>query len=146
MKISSRITFFGNCREAIEFYKEVFEIENVNVETFEDSKEMSNMQLSEDEKRLIFRSELKIKDKESYFSIIMADSPVLAFNKGYIGNKNNVDNITFEVSCITREQIKEIYEKLSAEGKINISLQTKNSYKLFGSLIDKYGVCWNLYC
>lgn len=146
MKISSRVTFWGNCRKAIEFYKDVFQIESVEIKTFEDASELLHIQLSEDDKKLIYTAELKIESDEHCFSIIMGDSPAVIFSKEHIGNKNNLDNITFEISCITKEQIKIIYEKLSAEGKTNMALQKKDSYELYGSVIDKHGVCWNLCC
>lgn len=145
MKISSYVTFFGNCRDAVDFYKDVFELSDVKIETFEDKSNQFAFELPTKCKNLVFRAELNIKSEDSDFSIIMADSPVLVFNADMIGNGNNKDNITFEISGKDKEWIEKTYDKLLKGGIRNTPLKNNpGSNDLSGSLIDKFGICWIL--
>lgn len=145
IKVSSCVTFFGNCRKAIDFYTQIFELTEVKIITFSDKSELFNFDLPPKCKDLIYRAELNIKSCDSIFSIVMSDSPVLVFDSDISNNPNNRDNITFEISSNDREWIEKTYNKLLEEGKRNTPLQEKKGeYDLSGSLIDKFGICWIL--
>ncbi|MGB7605998.1 MAG: hypothetical protein WBL93_11050 [Lutisporaceae bacterium] len=147
IKVSSCVTFFGNCRKAIDFYTQIFELNEVKALTFSDKSELFNFDLSPECKDLIYRAELNIKSSDSIFSIVMSDSPVLIFDSDIKNNPNNRDNITFEISSKDREWIEKTYNKLLEEGKRNTPLQEKKGeYDLSGSVMDKFGICWILNC
>ena len=147
MKISSCVTFFGNCRKAIDFYTQIFELTEVKILTFGDKSELFDFDLTPKCKDLIYSAELNIKSCDSTFSIVMSDSPVLVFDTGINDNPNNRDNITFEISSKDREWIEQTYNILLDGGKRNTPLQVKNGeYDLSGSIIDKFGICWILNC
>ncbi len=148
MKISSCVTYFGNCRKAIDFYTQIFDLNEVKVLTFDDKSEVFDFELPPRCKDLIYRAELNIKSGGSIFSMVMGDSPVLVFDTGINPNPNNRDNITYEISSKDKEWIEKTYNKLLEEGKRNTPLEKKKGeYELSGSVIDKFGICWILnYC
>lgn len=146
MKISSCVTLHGNCRDAVEFYKEIFKLTEVNIQTFNDKVELFGNNIPNECKNLVYRAELKIQSDESVFSIIMCDSPSLIFLPGQVGYSSNIDNITYEITSDNKEWTEMVYNKLLDGGKTNIPLQKKLQYELFGSLIDRFGICWIISC
>lgn len=145
IKVSSCITFFGNCRKAIDFYSQIFELTDVKILTFEDKSKLFNFELKPECRDLIYRAELNIRSCDSIFSIVMGDSPVLVFSTDLSNNPNNRDNITFEISSSDKEWIEKTYNKFLEEGKRNMPLQEKKGeYALSGSVIDKFNICWIL--
>ena len=148
MKISSCVTFFGNCRKAMNFYSEIFEVTEVKIVTFGDKSEQFNIELTPECRDYIYRAELNIKTGDSNFSFIMSDSPVLVFNLGNNDSPNNRDNLTFDISSSDKEWIEKTYGELLKEGKRNTPLQSVNHKDdLTGSVMDKFGICWILnYC
>lgn len=147
MKVSSCVTFFGNCRKAIDFYTEIFQLTEVKVLTFGDRSDSFDFDLPPKCEDLIYRAELNIKSNDSCFSMIMGDSPVLVFDTGINLNPNNRDNISYEISSKDKEWIEKTYNKFLEEGKRNTPLEKKKGeYELSGSVIDKFGICWILNC
>jgi len=147
IKVSSCVTFFGNCRKAIDFYTQIFELTEVKVVTFGDKSELFNFELAPKCKDLIFRAELNIKSCDSIFSIVMSDSPVLLFDTAINNNPNNRDNIIYEISSKDRDWVEKTYNNLLEEGKRNTPLEEKKGeYDLSGSVMDKFGICWILNC
>ena len=144
VKVSSCITYFGNCKKAIDFYIEVFDITDVKVTTFGDKSEVFSVDLPNKCKDLIYRAELSIKSNGYIFSLIMSDSPALLFDTGVNDNPNNRDNVTYEIYTNDKSWVEKTYDKFMEEGKRNIPLQKKDEYELSGSVIDKFGVCWIL--
>lgn len=146
MKMSPRITFFGSCRDAVEYYKDVFQTDQVDIITFTEAPELANMEQTDDTKKLIYRAELTVGEGDSSFSFIMGDSPALIFNSSQVNASGNQDNITYEITSREPNEISALYEKLIEEGKANITLRKTDALALYASLIDKYGICWNLRC
>lgn len=95
---------------------------------------------------MVYRAELNIQSDESVFSLVMCDSPSLIFFPGQTGYSNNIDNITYEIKSDDKEWVEMVYNKLLEGGKTNIPLQKKPQYELFGSLIDRFGICWIICC
>ena len=73
---------------------------------------------------------------------MMGDSPSILFNEGPMGNCK--DNITINVGCSTKEELLNIYNRLSEGGKNNIRPRLNNEQIFEGSLIDQFGICWIL--
>jgi len=144
IKISSCITFFGNCKMAIDFYSQIFDVVDYNIITYGDMPTVFGTDLPDKCKELIYRSELNIKSDGRIFTLILSDSPVLLFDTGMNENPNNRDNISYEIWSNDKVWIEKIYTEFLKEGKRNIPLQRKDEYELSGSVMDKFGVCWIL--
>ena len=127
-KINPYLTFNNNCREAMNFYKECLGGE-LSLMTVSESP-VAN-QMPPQYKDAILHSELK----SNGFSVMGSDMAPEALNDG---NTNHMCLI-----CETEEEIKSLFEKLSAGGKIKQPLH-EMFFGLIGSLEDKYGKRWLL--
>lgn len=137
------ITMYGKCREAIEFYEESFSIEGKTILTFGDVAEQLNFgDFVQGKENLIYQAKLFFPCKSGKFLLVMGDSPSILFDEGPMGNCK--DNITINIGCSTKEELLNIYNRLSEGGKNNIRPRLNNEQIFEGSLIDQFGICWIL--
>jgi PhnB protein len=131
MKINSYLTFGGNCKEAMSFYKKCLG-GDLSFQTLADSPYAEEM--PGPYKQCIVHATL-IKDN----LILMASD--LPYEQGLI--KGN--SISLMLHCNNESEIIEFYEKLS-EGGIKIQFLSKTYWgALAGNLIDKFGNHWMLH-
>jgi PhnB protein len=130
MHINTYLTFNGNCREAMTFYKECLGGELI-LQTIGDSP-MSN-QMPSEMKQSILHATL-IKDN----LVIMASD--IVGEKGLI--KGN--NVSLMINCCSVKEIKMLYAQLAEEGVATHPLEDTFWDAIFGDLIDKYGNHWLL--
>jgi PhnB protein len=130
IQINSYLTFNGNCREAMMFYKECLG-GNLFLQTIGESPMAEKM--PETMKDFILHSTL-IKD-----SLLLMGSdmvPDAGLKKG--------NSVSLSLHCNTEEEIKRFYKKLSAGGRKDHPLENTFWGALFGDLTDKYGNHWLL--
>jgi len=125
-QIIAYLKFDGNCREAMTFYKECFGGE-LTFNTVKGSPLEGFMKPEEGGK--ILHSSL-ISDKLVLFASEMTKPTTTG------------DVIFLWVNCSGDEETKEIFSKLSRDGKVSAELQTVYWGSLFASVTDKYGVNW----
>lgn len=128
--INSYLTFNGNCREAMTFYKECLGGDLI-FQTIGESPMADKMPVKM--KECILHSSLTNGDV-----VIMATDCVR--EEGLI--KGNA--ISLCLNCSSEEEIKHCYKKLSAGGKANHPLEDTFWGAVFGDLTDKYGNNWLL--
>ena len=128
--INSYLTFNGNCREAMTFYKECLGGDLI-LQTIGESPMADKMPVKM--KECILHSSLT-----SGNVVIMATDCVRA--EGLI--KGNA--VSLCLNCSSEEEIKTCYKKLSAGGKANHPLEDTFWGAVFGDLTDKYGNNWLL--
>lgn len=144
--VAAKITFYGVCREALEFYTKVFEGEVEKLETFEANQKRFPTGMPDHCKELIYTAVFTIKDEKDNCHICMGDSPILAIT-GMQEAGICKDNLAFDIVMKDPERIRDIYNKLmDHSGKSNILLKENEEFLLYGSMIDCYGICWTLYC
>lgn len=133
MAVENFIYFNGNCREAVEYYADVFGLEKPQFMTCKDVPGNPDFVGTDEDraKGLIMYAGLKIKGSTVMFS----DAP----NNRRV---NLESNVCLTVSCDTIEETKEIFNKLKNGGKVNIDLQEVFFSKCLGSLTDKFGLNW----
>ena len=129
-QINSYLTFGGNCREAMNFYKECLGGQ-LNLQTIGESP-MAD-QMPKEMKDCIIHSELR-KDN----LILMASDMVS--NQGLI--KGNA--VSLMLDCSSEEEIKDFYAKLSSGGEATHPLENTFWGATFGDLTDKFGNHWLL--
>lgn len=156
-RISAVITMRGGCRDAIDFYQDVFDAELVRKTRFEEAEELASV-MKEDLKDCIYRAELIIRLSKKSLSIIMGDSPSILFASSLatavsgartvlaspVVQTGSANNVQFEIQDEDEVWLGEVFAKLSVGGMLNYDLNPKPPYKLFGSVIDRFGVCWTL--
>ena len=135
MSLNVYIRFNGNCREAIEFYADVFNTKLEQIATFGQMPENPEYPLPEKAKNLIMHTYLEICDTKIMFSDIFPDTPYT------VG-----DNITLAIMTSTVKTTKEYFKKLKLGGTVIMDLQKTDWSKCYGSVMDKFGVIWQLNC
>lgn len=132
MGIQSYLNFNGNCREAVEFYAEVFQTEKPQIMLFGDMPS-SEFPLDEETKKLVMYAEIKIKESTLMFSDAAPGMPLV------VGN-----NISLMFSSKDMDEIKTIFDKLKVGGNVVMELQETFWSKCYGFVIDKFGIGWQL--
>ena len=127
-QIFTYLTFNGNCREAMLFYKDCLGGE-LTFQTIGESPLSEKM--PEQMKDCILHATLS-KD-----ALLLMASDMVS-EKGLIrGN-----GVSLSLNCSSEEEIKLYYEKLSEGGTKNHALENSFWGALFGDLTDKYGNHW----
>ncbi len=130
-QLNAYLTFNGNCREAMNFYKECLGGE-LTLQTIGESPMAANM--PPQMKESILHSTL-IKDNV----VIMASDMVS--DQGLI--KGN--SVSLMINCGSEDEIRTLYASLSKGGQATHPLEDTFWGALFGNLTDKYGNQWLLH-
>lgn len=128
--ITPYITFKGNCRQAIEFYKTALGAEVLFLQTFGESP-MSDMGPAEN----IMHSTIRIGDS----TVMMSDdpNPQAAASDG---------NISLAIGLDDPGQAKKVFGNLAQDGSVIMPLEKTFWAEAFGMLTDKFGVKWMINC
>lgn len=128
--VNPYISFKGNCRQAIEFYKDALGAEVLFIQTVGESP-MSNMGPADN----IMHSTLKVGDS----TVMMSDDPrpEAAAAAG---------NISLAIGLNDPEKAKELFGNLAKGGSVIMPLGKTFWAEAFGMLTDKFGVRWMVNC
>lgn len=129
-EMTSYLTFDGNAREAMEFYKTCLGGE-LAVMTFADSP--MKAQTPPGAEKRVMHARLT-----SGPTVLMASDtmPGMPFQQG--------NNFSLAISCETPQESDKLFAALGAGGKIIMPLQETFWAERFGMLTDKFGVNWML--
>lgn len=131
MQIQPYISFNGNCQEAVEFYADIFGTEQAEIILFDETlPEQKNTDQSE---KVIIRADLESDDPRAIVSNIAPKS-----------SDNHKDKMTLVIFSDDLDEIKILYYKLKDGGTVETELQETFWSKVYGSLVDKFGVNWQL--
>ncbi len=133
MAVDIYFNFNGNCREAVEFYAEVFETEAPKIMTFGEGPPNPEYPLPEEAKNLVMHTRLNISGSNVMFSDTFPGSP---FTQG--------NNITLAVVSKDENEIKSVFSKLKEGGKVNLEIQETFFSKCYGQITEKFGIEWQL--
>lgn len=129
VKLNSYISFNGNAKEAIEFYKSVFGGE-VYMDTF--GSFADKMPVSEGDEDKIMHAYLK---GDNGIELMVSDTPSgMPFQSGA--------QISLTLNGDDEAKLKEYWDKLSEGGKVTLPLEKAPWGDAFGLLIDKFGINW----
>lgn len=131
MSINIFVNFNGNCREAVEFYAEVFGTEKPQFMEFKDGPPSPEFSLPEEAKNLIMFTSLKISGSDIMFSDTFPGMPFTAGN-----------NISLTVVDNDIEKVKIYFNKMKEGGTVEMELQETFWSKCYGSVVDKFGIPW----
>ena len=127
-------TFNGNCEEAVKFYQGVLGGET-QILHFGDAPPNPAFPVPDNVKGLVLHAELR---KEGH---------VIRFSDTFPGNPFSIgNNLSFSLEFATTEETKEMFEGLSADGKIEMELQETFFSPLYAKFTDKFGVMWMVSC
>lgn len=129
MQLTPYLIFTGNAEEVLNFYKDVFNGEILMLSRYGDSPSP----VEDDWKNKIIHARLKFDDN----LLMLSD-----------GNKNDQslpnESVQLSVEVEDENRIKEVFDKLSAGGKVKLPLGKQFWGATFGMLVDKFGVHWML--
>jgi len=130
MQINSYLTFNGNCKEAMTFYKECLGGE-LTFQTVGESPLSDKM--PKKMKNCILHSTLT-KD-----ALVLMGSDMVSENGLVKGN-----SVSLSLNCSSEEEIRNCFTNLSTGGTANHPLEDSFWRALFGDLTDKFGNHWIL--
>lgn len=130
-QINSYLTFNGNCREAMLFYRECLGGHLV-LQTVGESPLAANM---------------PAKMKNSILHATLTRGPLVMMASDMVGENGLVKGnaVSLMLQCCSEKEITEFYLKLSSGGEATHPLATSFWGALFGGLVDKYGHHWLLH-
>ena len=139
--VSTYLNFTNKTEEAFNYYKSVFggEFAGNGIMRFGDVPPSPDMPpASEDDKKLVMHVELPILGGHR---LMGTDAPESMGFKVIMGNNTHIN-----LMPDTREETKQLFNKLSAGGTVTMELQDMFWGDYFGSCIDKFGVQWMFNC
>ena len=130
MKISAYLTFNGNCREAMQFYKACIGGE-LTIQTIGDSP---------------LADKMPQQMKEYILHATLTKGGLALMGSDMVGDKGLTkgNNVSMVVDCDNEEEIRNCYSKLAEGGQATHPLEVSFWGALFGDLEDKYGNHWLL--
>lgn len=132
MSLNIYIRFNGNCRQAVEYYAEVFGCQKQNTMTFGQFHNESDFHMSEEEKNQIMHTYLSINGYDVMFSDCPPGMPV-----------TQGDNFSLAYRTKDKDEITRIFNHLKDDsGQVVMELQETFWSGLYGSLTDKFGINW----
>ena len=126
-KLNPYVSFNGNAKEAIEFYKSVFG-GNLTLSTF---KEGGAPVGPEDSDKIMHGMLIA----DNGITLMVSDTPPgMPYNPG--------TNISISLSGDNEEELKGYWDKLSEGAKITMPMDKAPWGDTFGMLTDKFGIAW----
>ncbi|WP_254560168.1 VOC family protein [Dyadobacter diqingensis] len=133
-QINPYINFKGNCEEAFNFYKSVFGGEFAFIGRYKDMPPSENGHAHEIDGEKIMHISLPI-SKET----LLMGSDVGGEWAEYTIDGNNIQ---ISINVDSENEATQIFNGLSAGGRINMALEKTFWGSFFGMLTDKFGINW----
>jgi len=141
LTIAMRISFVGQCADAVAFYCDTFGVKPIEILTFGESRDIIG-DVPENKSHYIYQAVLDLLGSPG-IRLFLNDTPILLFQDN--PNVHFMQPI-LEIDDTDPNIIKNLYDKLMCGGKANKVLVEEPPYVLYGSMIDAYGICWHLRC
>ncbi|WP_420150822.1 VOC family protein [Spirosoma sp.] len=125
--------FDGNCEEAFNFYKSVFDGEFNYVGRYEEVPESDDYKVPEKDKNKIMHVSLPIGE-----SILMGSDNLEAYGNSFVKG----DNFSVSITAETKEEADRIFNSLSVNGQVTMPMNDTFWGDYFGMLVDKFGIQW----
>ncbi len=132
MKIYAYLNFNGNCKEAVEFYGKVFNVEP-KIMYFKDMPSDPTFPMNDALKDLVLHAHLEIDGNSLKFSDAMPNYPVT------MG-----DNFNITISGTDTEKLVLWFNQLAEGGEVIMPLEKSFFSELYGYVRDKYGIGWQV--
>ncbi|KGX92863.1 3-demethylubiquinone-9 3-methyltransferase [Pontibacillus halophilus JSM 076056 = DSM 19796] len=127
--VTPYLTFPGNAKEALDFYKEAFQVEITNVQTFGDA----DFPTPEEMDDRIMHARLEKDGVLIMVSDAFLDQDVSAGN-----------NISLALEFENDREIERVYSQLAEEGTVIMELQDTFWGARFAKVKDKFNIIWDL--
>ncbi|GAB3646321.1 VOC family protein [Echinicola sediminis] len=131
-RIITYLTFNGNCKKAMTFYRDCLGGE-LHLQTIGESPNSDHLPSSM--KGFILQAFLE-NQQLSLMGTDMANE--IGLSKG--------NTVSLYIACKNRQEMQRYFSKLSENGKITQPISTNHWGNLFGTLTDQFGHHWILQC
>jgi len=131
MAIQAYVNFSGNCREAVEYYAKVFKTEEPKIMTYSEMPPDPDFVVPEETKDWVLHTSLDISGSTVMFSDVFPGMPLV------VGN-----NISLTIITDDEAEIRDAYDQLKEEGRVDMELGETFWSKCYGSVEDKFGIIW----
>lgn len=135
MKVNTYLMFNGTCRQAIDFYTEVFDAPDAQVMLFEDMPPDPAFPLTEEAKKLVMHAELQVGEDLIY---LCDNAPGMQFDAA-MG-----DVISVTIGKVDAAAATEVYNRLLPGGTVIMPLEETFWSPAYGAVLDKFGVKWQV--
>lgn len=133
MKLDLFLNFGGDCRQAVEFYAQVFQAEVRDLMTYGDTPPDPNYTILEEDKDKIMYAGMELGGVTVMFMDMPSDSPLI------LGNQLSPTVSTGDMAEVTR-----IFQGLAEGGTIYAPLEKTFFSELYGMVEDKFGITWQI--
>jgi PhnB protein len=129
--INSYLTFNGNCREAMTFYKKCL------------GGKLTLQKVGESP----LADKMPQQMKKSILQATLANGDLLLMASDMVSEKGLIKGnaVSMMLACASEKELRESYKKLSAGGQATHPPDTNFEGVLFGTLTDKFGNHWLLH-
>lgn len=132
MAVDVFLNFEGNCREAVEYYAQIFKTDKPKFMTYGEAPK-NDFPMDEKEKDFIIYTELRINGSNIMFS----DAPLaMQLIKG--------NNFGLTIGTTDKDEITRLFNELKDGGEVQMELQKTFWSELYGMVTDKFGITWQL--
>jgi len=132
MKTQIVLTVNGSSHKAMEFYSQIFHV-NFNMATYGELPPDPNHPIKESDKDKIAWGYMKIGDLKINISDNLTDSPFVIS-----------DNVILHLTIEGAEEATRIFNELKTDGVILEDLHEEFFADIYGKVMDKFGVTWNI--
>ncbi|MFC4301970.1 VOC family protein [Cohnella boryungensis] len=130
------LNFDGIAEQAIEFYSEAFNANDVKKVKFKDIPQDPNYPLPDNELNMIMECAIEFAGGK----IMMSD--LLSSMKAVTGELVQGNNLLISLVFDDKQKMEEYFNNLSVGGKVTMPLSNWPWSSCFGMLVDKFGVTW----
>ena len=128
--VTPYIAFKGNCREAIDFYKEALGAELLYAGTYGDST----------------MAEMGPADAIMHATIKVGDTHIMMCDDLRPEGASGPSNISLALGLSDAAKARQYFDDLSDGGKVTMPLDKTFWAEAFGMLTDKFGINWMVNC
>lgn len=137
-KIHAYLNFNGNCEEAFEFYKKVFQKESMGLLRFGDMPEDPNFSIPEPERHKIMHTAIQLNPH----TMLMGSDCIEGFGHQLTHGNNTYIMLDTE----TAAEAQRLYAELTTQAKsIEMALGEQAWAELYASFQDRFGVWWMIH-
>jgi len=133
MSFSVFFSYDGNCREAVEFYAQVFGQEVQNLMTYAEAPPASGYTMPDEDKERIMYASVPICGCDVMFMDMPSGEPLVRGNQ-----------ITASIDSKDMEEIRRLFHALAEGGEVGMELQKTFWSDLYGMVTDQFGITWNI--
>ena len=130
--LEPNLTFNGECEKAFTFYESVFEAKIAALIRYKDIPAEAKKDVAEADMERVIHALLHINDK---IAIMGADAP--SSMKVQVG-----ENVSLTLNVSSETEARNIFDKLSADGKVTVGLGKTFFADLYAMFTDKFGINW----